>query len=621
MTYNYDNLKARALSGVYATECRRIVLGYAKGTIQVLKLPCVFKSADTLESFIYGNPLSIYLNAYIAVQIPSLYLHSFIRVMTFTDTLSYTAFIRNIEHTSNIYFKVFIRVLQGKSIYFDLKSLLYSVEPFKLNAFINIIEFYDIHVNIEGVYLKGFLDLKTSFFKIYLRQSLSIKSFIYGWAYVYLKGYIFSKRYKLLSTYITGINLSSLFLNTYLVSIPYKEFSVYLHSYAIKDLHIYLSANLAYLNLIGSIYCIPFKVLYGVIKGFKGFNQTKFLYTYINKDLYKDLYITISTMKLFDLITYINTGRLYKDLVVSIKPSILKSSSVIAISLLQSVYLYAMINTYCLNSNYKVLYAYCDILFKKDLVGYVIGWDNTFYSRNIKDLSCFINTSSYEVLDYIHIRAAETYRPYAQFKINGGTLKKASKIENSFNLIGGNLVTLNTYIYGQLHSKSLVAFIQPKILPNFTTTPMYEQFKHTEQVLDINNFSAGRNPRYVNIKINSGEDGSPIYYYIKNYDKIYSLDRNKSYLWAFHIESYYYKASSRSKSSVRVSDYVNLEDYSDIDEQIKFILQKHGTLFKKDLYGFIKASLPLNCIDLYVKYSIVSRKHWFKNLNVFIQCV
>jgi hypothetical protein len=619
---NYEKLTQKALSGVYTTDtfCRTIVVGYASNKIQTLKLPCYIRSNINLYTYIYGNPASIYLNGYIIARRPAKELSCFIRSICYRDFLYLSSYVRSIEYRKNKKLSSFIRMLQEKSVSKFFTGYLYTIPYVSLTAFLDVISIKYLKSYIQGTYKLGTKFLSVDFIKLFFRDYKNITSYLHGWQNVNLIINIYSKPYKDLSTLIYGFTTDLVYLYSNLYSIPFKSLNTHLHGYAKKDLIVNCTSLIAYKNLTCQLNTISYLRLLCNIKGFRGFGKTRYLYCNINQYKYKNLigYMNITSFK--SLFCFLDTSHKVTFLKASIFGGILAINEILAVSLLEKKDLYAIINNVCKSSSYTTLIAYIRSLYKYDLKTYIVGWSNDFFARNLKDLNCYIQVQKLRVESSLDLQFIVNKVPSTILDISAGTTLVKYYRFNLLPVIAGELCLLKASIYGQYRSYLLNATITVKPLPNFVNDSLGPvKLQDTIPVVNLKRFEQ-RTTRFVHFSFSNNTVGSPVYFYVDNYDYIYDLDNKDHIFWKIYVEGYDYSTPTDLKTNSQYN-YINTNlKHHTIDSNVRYYLDK----FSKVEYNTLKATISggyYKCKHLNTHIFALYRKKWYSNLNATVNGV
>lgn len=578
----------------YKKHCPTYVVGYSPYGVQILKGPCVYGGIRDLGIFIEGKAkdqgksdlgaflkriqgqesydLSVLIKVYEHLNL-SAHIHGF-------DVRYLSAIIRTHPPENLIaHLNVFQRT------HTDLPSNIYGWQASDLHAYLTGVVFENIPASVYGIPPRNL----PAYLKVWPEDYLYAS--VYGWAKLDLAARIHGKPYRELGAYIGAhpwVNVTARIkgwarrvaadLSGYITAFQYRELSAYIYSYEFK-------------NLIVVIYPIPYVPLQGIIHGWQEAylpailngkdypynltasviatgglkNLSANIKSYTDIGIHRDLSISIHSWETTDLSSYVyveTEGILYaslfvngasRDISASIRPKMIRLTTVLGMITLNSRDISAMINVSCLYSKFSNLSAYIKNVYKGDIGGYIRGLAN-YLTLDIGASTGPRLTG--KTLDKLPITitvkgiGAQTYDRFPiHFKL----------FESALNL-GANIVGTAAYL-------DLGSTIQPVYITNYS----FKHYKNKEKVYKPRKF--GRGLELSKVVEFTFRDAVKEYVYLSQGDKAFALNFLEK--WVMNVKGFspINKRLGTKRKLFRAAVLYDIRKYKDMDEAVRDMIE------------------------------------------------
>lgn len=583
MSLEYDYLKS----------CHEYIVGYNLYDMQVIRTDCIYGGIRDLQSFLHVVSHTLDLHVYIregfvgqldifkivrAFNTGSVEIDGPIRgwAKEYTDLYNYIKSTSSFSEDLQLHLNIF---------YAQQENLYTVVRGYSTGNIVDILN--TVRIQHEAVldipaYLKSTIqqgkDLSTIVYKIFQRKQQDINKILHGWQEVQLQKLIVAFHTLDLSIVLRSTYFND--LNGALLAILPVDISAALFSWTINDLQVCIVDSKYDGDLNFTLFGIPSENLNFKIYVKRGLNIIKDLSARLTNMYVFDLGGILQTIQYTNLNVFLNSTRLYSDLLVKIYPKIVHIKNHINISFLECFDLAAIVNFPCFSSMYKDLVASLVVKPSKDLKFYVYGYD---YS-NILDLACSINSSAYLSVNTINISyfhdpqlvsttivRYENKQPYYTFNtINLWT-----------NTLTRDTLNLMVSVFGEPLVRDLPVFIRACSNLHYKNNNLRERFITLKLK---NNIEAFRH--YVEVTFNSY---ARQYTYFSGEHRAYPTFKNEH--WVIRVEGYELLPIGRGfeKTKVKKKYIFSLKNYNSIDEAIRDMIDRVTSMKYYDLGLFINS--------------------------------
>jgi hypothetical protein len=579
----------------YVKDCRTIIVGYTENGVQTITLPCRYGGIRDLGGYLYGNPVSSDLGAYIKVISTMGNLNALIRG-TIKQSYDIKAYIKSLRFgLSDL-----PAFLLGNYIKVDLKAYLNIISTQDLNAFLNP-SWWHLYKNLP------------SYIKPTIQQHYNLGSIV---NIIEIKN---------LDAFLTGDwwhGIKDLISNLMVFQSGYKDFNITLHSWDLKDLRaiidqIYSKDLNAYilstlhLDLSAFLFPIVSKNLRATLQGFDYLNLPAFLLgvygpndlrafiqgipgvdlkarimSYLALGTTRDLKAKLESYFVYDLIAYVYGGNIlnlnaylkasgeYADLYAWIFPKLLHVKRTYNISLMNITNLGAIINSSCFSTSFSdlnvKLYAYAS----KVLNAYLNAGES--YGG---DLCAKINVTDIMVEDKLDV-SFFVNKNYTTLHIDVSN-KAAGLVFDTLDVfyshnIYRNSRTLQAYLMStrfRSTSTNLTATIKCVTDAYYTSQSMLDNSHLRLGVYKLQNTRLDWR-REIEILFKSQAKN---YGYVEGTHKAYRLDASKH--WIIGIEGFdYVPGIGVERGKVKQRYLFDLRKYKDIDAAIRDAIERVSVL-------------------------------------------
>lgn len=590
---NTSDLKASLqVFGIYKTftytylkSCPTITISYP-GSIQIIKLPCIYGGIRDIGGYIYANPFNVDLKASIYALINFIDLNAYLR-STIQAYYNLGAAVTTIPPINlyGILHGFAIKDLSGLLSGFAISDILADIKihlPTDLSAYLNIIEIRDLISSINGEWWHGQFDLYGNIYKIWQRGVFNLIGKLHSYDTFDLVGMIASVYKYDLSAIIQSTSVATLKALLYTV-IP-EDLNAKIHGFIIRGLPAVIIGDYGPGHLHAYIYAITYKDLVATIHGYKGLNVPFDLRAIIS-----GLYISTLGAQIFGINSVnlqailISKGQSI-DLVAKIIPKVVHLKKVLLVSLLEHSDLNAVINYSCFASSFNDLEVYLYTIYKKDLHAFIFPWRA---NDGYLDLGAFINSTLYQVEDKLIIKSTAQPRKFTVDRI----VVKPKHDYYVFNTID---VLFGTYyfkdlianIIGTLRFNDLPARIKAIIPRNYSELPEYIKPKSHEVVIKFDGKGHEKWRRFVELMFRKDGAEPYHYFYVSGENKVYKIDKNRHWtIWAYSYVSD--KTDMIERKAVRTKFIFNINKYNSIDEAVRDLIDRVSAYRECDLYASI----------------------------------
>jgi hypothetical protein len=538
------SIQAMALEYDRVKSCPTYTVGYGTGHVQIIKGPCTYEAARVLNAFINGQEKEIAIG-----DLP--------------------AFIRQVDSgTKDL--PASLRVWQYRDLWADVRGLtyrdlladIYGIPPSDLPAYIKPWPQEDLPVDIHGweqrdlpAYLKaftrGYRDL-SAYLNVIAISNLPI--IIRGWVSTYrdLGGFIRAVRTKDLPAYIKGTELSD--LPGYIFGVAPRDLPADIHGWQEADLPAYIKGLGWPWNLTADITGSGgWRNLPAYVKAMVATEVPRDLpastHGWQEKNLRAQIYGDVTGI-LWASITA--TGQT-SDLHATIRPKMIKLTSVISVATMEHSDLSATVNV-CFGTGKLDLSAYLRPVFKSDLSAFIRALYFDYKPRVLPaKIGYTLNTTTLDKYNLSIIIRPGAYWTEDIYSI-------ATRIYN-------NAASLSAYIKGDLRYTGLTADITGTSLSryNFGDTTI----KNREQVVWTD--YAGVFEKYETVEMAFSEMVKE-YYYSSAGD--YAWKKDKLERWVLRVASYV-PANTALNIKRKLHKAMHLADMSrfrSVDDAMKYAI-------------------------------------------------
>ena len=525
-----------------------------------------------------------------------------------------------ILHKDSVDFSSRIKIYLGVEIEQELTNYIYSIPPKNLSSILNIISINNLPNTIEGVWLKGSIDLHSQVPSISFRGYTEIVSSLHSWQEVDLEGEIHPNTIVDLSSHmIAGTFGIALDILSYVKPVLPVQLSSNIYGLASKDLNTTLVSGYdqgfihVYINSVTPI------ELKSRLMVYKEQRVERNLHSYVEVFYTRDLGGLLRVVTPIDLGSYINSSGKSMNLGAEIIPMIIRMSTVFQVSLLEHKNLPSLINYGCKLSGYKDLSSYIYPYMKRELKSIIVGWHFDF-ADNVRDLKAYINAGDVLVEDKLNIAYFNDPPAYTKLDVHYTLGDDVYKVIDSLVVAFSNkdYATLTSYVYGHPHAADLHTRINAQIQSNFTTTPEWVNPKTTEVFINIKRFE-DRWTRFVDLMFTTGLQGENYYFYVSGAEYIYKV--NKDQKWVLWVTGYNKDTGVMAeRNSVRRKFIFNLRDYATMDHAIRDMMDRVVEYRKSDLTSTIASYLPIHA-NLNSTLNSIFTYRWTKNVKATIKSI
>lgn len=592
----------------YVKSCPKYVMGYAGGKVQIIKGPCIFGGIRDLWSSITGIDILSQtadlagvikvmnfgvsdLSANISMHLPK-DIRSSIRpvhkvVLDFPGSihgwqqsdlyanilmhpprnLEASIFVKRTSCTDlNTYIYAWhikdLQVLVDRVFPFDLSATIDLIQPVNLSAYLKVRYISNLKGSLKGWCIKDLSGAINSIFandlnveihgkddmfkNLYFRikgQAIEVQSFLAGSIRAFIGKDL---TVTLIATYMSN-------LSGYVFPVLPKDIGANIYGWDVSDLQFLLNGQRGPGDLLASIFPnTNLRTLTATINSMAGTDILSNLPTNIHSWETRNLTSSIGLIAAGNLRATLIPHMYAKNLRASIYPKMIRLSTIIDVVTMEHRNLSAMINTFCVFTNYKNLSA-------------------SVYVTHKSDLSAFIRA-----LKYI-------YKPSSLGASIGyaDTITEVDKYEISFNILESEMRTfdrymigfdtfgavkyLSAYIKGTLRNVSLGATIIVKEVVPYS----FGHIETTERVVDLT--YAGIFKTFETVEMSFKSLVHDYYYSI---DGNYAWKANRLDRWILELKSYLprntiLKLKRRLHKEV---DLYDLKRFSTIDEAMRYAI-------------------------------------------------
>ena len=632
----------------YVKSCPKYVVGYRNGAVQIMKGRCTFGGIRDLWSSITGE-LGIYsqtvdlagvikvmrfgtsdLSADISMHLPedincsirpvhkvvtdfpvSIYgwqesdLYSTILMHPPKD-LNASLFVEKTDYgdLNTIIHAWHIKDLQAclNRIYTnDLSGLLNTIQPVDLSAYLKVRYAADLNSYLRGWQEKDLSATINSIFANDLNVMIYGRDDMFGDLSFRIKGRAVEVQSLLGATIrgLIGADLNAILratyvsdLSGYLFPVVPKDITANIYGWDTFDLQGILNGQRGPGDLLASIFPNNnLRILTASIKPVLGTKISTALPISIHSWNTKDLLSSIDLIEAVNLRVTL-TPRMYaKDLHVSIYPKMIRLSTLVKVATMEHKDLSAMINSFCVFSDYKNLSASIYTIYKSDLPAYIkslkYSYKPSLLGATIGYADTITEVDKYQLV--VNILPGEM-RTFDRYMIN-------------FNVVGSSK-KLSVYINGIMRSVSLGATITAQAMDPYN----FGKIKTTEEVVHLT--YAGIFETYETVET-SFKSLVKDYYYSSDGDHVWKTDRLDR--WVIEIKSFLpINTSLRLKRRLhKKTQLYDLKRFSNIDEAMKHAIAYVTEYPQSDLGSIIYgkggyASLGAAISPRYVKEGVAS---------------
>jgi len=578
----------------YKKYCPTYVVGYTSYGVQIIKGTCVYGGIRDLGAYIgikqkqqgYTD-----LGAWLK-QIQGQDSHDLAAIIKSYENLNLGANIHgfDVRYLSAVIkmhppenLTAFVNIFQRD--YRDLPASIYGWQAADLQAYVTGVVYENLPASVYGIPPR---DLP-AYLKVWPERYLYAT--IHGWNKLDLSAHIHGKPYSDLSAYIGAhpwVNLTARIkgwvreasegLAAYIRAFQYRDLPAYIFSYEFK-------------NLATTIYPIPSVQLQGIIHGWQEaylgailngkdypYNITAFINgvgglknlsanikSYVDLAVNRDLSANLHSWQQTDLAAYVYvevSGILYASLTVSgasgninasIRPKMIRLTTVLGMITLNSRDISAMINVSCLYSKFSDISAYIKTVFKDDIGGYIKGLKDYAVSSIGASTGTRLVGKTIDRLPFtITVKAvgAQTYDKLPiYFKL----------FESALNL-GANIIGTPLYL-------DLGAAIQAVYIRRYN----FKHQKSREKVYKPRGFNTGLElSKVVEFTF---RDAVKEYIYISQGDKAFALDFLDK--WVMNVKGFspINKRLGTKRRLFRAAVLYDIRKYTDIDEAVRDMIE------------------------------------------------
>lgn len=578
----------------YKKHCPTYVVGYSSYGVQILKGPCVYGGIRDLGVFIdvkqkrqghadlgaflkriqgqgsydLGALIKSYENLNLGANIRGLDLRNLSAVIKTHSPENLSAHLNIFQHT-----------------YIDLPSNVYGWQASDLHAYLTGVVFEDLPASIYGIPPRNL----PAYLKVWPEDYLYAS--VHGWNKLDLSAIIHGKPYRDLGAYIGAhpwVNIAARIkgwmreaaadLSGYIRAFQHRELPAYIFSYEFKT--------------IGAIiYPIPYVPLQGIIHGWQEaylaavlngkdypYNLTASIIgsgglknlsanikSYVDLAVHRDLPVLIHSWKTVDLSSYIyveTAGILYaslfvsgasRDISASIRPKMIRLTTVLGMITLNSRDISAMINVSCLYSKFSNLSAYIKTVFKGDIGGYIRGIKDYSVSTIGASTGHRLVGKTLDRLPFTITVKSVGAQTYDKLLIHFKLFKSAFNLE-------ANIVGTPEYL-------DLGAAIQPKYIRRYS----FKYQKSREKVYKPREVERGLElSKVVEFTF---RDAVKEYVYISQGNKAFALDFLEK--WVMNVKGYspINKRLGTKRRLFRAAVLYDIRKYKDIDEAVRDMIE------------------------------------------------
>jgi len=578
----------------YKKHCPTYVVGYSPYGVQIIKGPCVYGGIRDLGVFIDAKPkkqgysnlgaflkriqgqgsydlgslIKSYENLNLGANIHGFAIRNLSAVVKMHPPENLNAHLNVFQHT-----------------YTDLPSSVYGWQASDLHAYLTGVVFEDLPASIYGIPPRNL----PAYLKVWPEDYLYVS--VHGWDKLDLSARIHGKPYSDLNSYIGAhpwvsitarikgwMREATTDLPGYIRAFQHRELSAYIFSYKFKNLGVIIYP-IPYVPLQGIIHGWQEAYLGGILNG-KDYpynltssiiasgglkNLSANIKSYVDIDVHRDLPIFIHSWKAVDLSSYIyaeTVGILYaslfvsgasRDISASIRPKMIRLTTVLGMITLNSRNISAMINVSCLYSKFSDLFAYIKTVFKDDIGVYIKGLKEYSSSNIGASVGERLVGKTLDRLPFtitIKSAGAQTYDRFPiYFKL----------FESGLNL-GANIVATPAYL-------DLGATIQSAYIRNYS----FKYQKSKEKVYKPREFERGLElSKVVEFTF---RDAVKEYVYISQGDKAFALDFLEK--WAMNVKGFspINKRLGTKRKLFRAAVLYDIRKYKDIDEAVRDMIE------------------------------------------------
>lgn len=452
---------------------------------------------------------------------------------------------------------------QLRIVFFEnLSSSLLSIPPSDLVAFMNVISTTNLNAYTR-VWLSSYLSAEIN--QIYF-SNLSVNIGInsdpyrnlrsrissYGSSQSDLGGSTLPMQYRFISSTIRATYLSDLSL--YVFAVAPKDIYAFLHAWQIKDLGVFITGQDYPWNLKSSIFGSgSFSEINAFIFSVKASKVFRGILGLIHALEPRELGAEISVEPAILLGAFINPFMLGRNLTASIRPKMIRLTTLVSISTLMKNDLSAIINYPCFKTGYSYLSANIHSKFKAELQGIIFALK---YDYRPFDLKASIGYSDNVLcIDKISLRINIFPSEFFTEDIHRINLK-----------ISAGRVFLSAFIRCTPVYGNISASIFANKIPKYTFDSL---FKNRERVINKTYDGVFKSYEVVEMSFSSAVRE---YYYNSQGDFAWSNDRFEK--WMLAVRSYIpadilLKLSRRLHKATKVYD---LRKFLSVDEAIKFAI-------------------------------------------------
>lgn len=599
----------------YLKECPTYTIAYG-GTIQIIKLPCIYGGIRDIGAYIYSNPLHLDLPAYIFVEVRFHNLRAYIKSTTqaIKDLGAYLESVPPVNLNALIhgYAVANLPAIIGGYASLNLPASIGAHPPADLNAILNVIEIFDLPASILGELYKGQADLGAIVNKIFQVGYKNLGAILQGWQVLDLPatiGVVYKWDLNAIIQSSSVFNLQALLNAVAPVNLPAN-----VHGYATKDLLAYILGGFGPGDIQASIFGIGPKDLNAYIEGFKGVEIPFDLPAILLGTQEFDLNAIIGIIDAANLGAIINATGGALNLPATIIPNVLRLKRAINVSLLEHTDLRAMINFQCFSSGFRNLHAYLYPIYKHDLSAVIWGWKT---DDGYANLAAYINGAEYNVEDKFTLTMVPDVTKFTSLRLKFGSYS-SYYVEDTLPVYFNSYpaYNLSASINGILQNYDLLASITPLIQANYTELSPGITAKSHETVIKFSDKGIPIWEKEVEIVFDKAGADPFRYFYVDDEAKVYRTERGRH--WQIRVSAYHEDLDDFiERYGMRTKYVYGMSKYGSIDEAIRDLIDRTSTYRMSDIGARITCIPPV-MYNLGAEINPIVVKSWVKSLGASI---
>ncbi len=376
-------------------------------------------------------------------------------------------------------------------------------------------------------------------------------------------------------------------------------------------------------DLSASLTAVPFQALTVTINGFGGLETPVDLGVRMHGFAYSDLMSLIGTIEPVDLSATLICSGQSSNLGMAIAPKVVYFRKVLDVALLEHIDLKGMINVACFFSETRDIFVELYGLAKADLKGFVWGWVSSPGDAG-GDLGVTINADVIKVEDKykVYHYPDSNDNKYARLKLNFSSESSVSEVIAMDNCIlrygAPYMRNLPVYVTGVFPVIDLPVSITAVYDYNYNELPSWITPKTHEVVIDLRRGNE-QIKKFIELMFDNEGTTAFHYHYVSSENKVYKTERDRH--WTIWATSYFEEEDSFiERSSVRKKYVFNMSDFSNIDEAIRYLIDRVSSYVEGDLGASI-TGIPAPYLDLSViigaSYTLSSLKNLRARIHGF----